>query len=447
MHLAVAVPHYTWTDLANSLQPNGRAADGVLGSVNGDRSTPVGIEKFSYVNVLYLSTASPPIYYEPPTNCPTPSASTTCDPSANLHNWFVRISAGEPYPTSDPVLQQAFTEIRDWKSAYYLDTLIAQDKAGTSDGYEVPILVEQGWTDDLFPEVEAVSMINKLKSADANWPVNIALSDIGHPRGQNKPNDWAWLNARGIDFINHYMLGSPFTVAANQQNLAQAQVSNCAASGGGPIYSAGSFSQIHTGQLSFSSTTHLSTTAPQPVDLVNGLPTDPIVNYTQGGGKSTCVVIGAGQSLPGAQSWTFPVTSSFTLLGDPVLHLDTSIDGTDAEIDTRLWDVAPDGSRTLVSRGMYRWVTGDSTAFDTELLGNGWAFACGHSVQLEVTQNDALYLRPDNFPSSVNYKSMNMSLPTTGATQACPPGGVAAETSTSPGLPDTGAAPSRRLSA
>ena len=119
-------------------------------------------------------------------------------------------------------------------------------------------------------------------------------------------------------------------------------------------------------------------------------------------------------------SWTFPLCSGMTLLGSPVLHLAVTIAGTDAEVNSRLWDVAPDGSITLVSRGMYRW-TGSPGAVSITyaMLGSGWVFAAGHSLRLEVTQNDAPYLRIDNYASSIGYSSMRLVLPLTVAPAAC----------------------------
>jgi len=47
LHLAAAVPKYPWSDLVHSLQPNGRASDGVI-LPDGDRRQPFGIIKESW---------------------------------------------------------------------------------------------------------------------------------------------------------------------------------------------------------------------------------------------------------------------------------------------------------------------------------------------------------------------------------------------------------------
>jgi len=127
--------------------------------------------------------------------------------------------------------------------------------------------------------------------------------------------------------------------------------------------------------------------------------------------------------LPGAlpangamTSWSFPVCSTFTMLGEPELKLGVTIVGTDAELNSRLWDVAPDGGVTLVTRGVYRWTGSPGTAsVSYALLGSGWVFQAGHQVRIEVTQNDAPYMRLDNYASAVQYASINLVLPATSA--------------------------------
>jgi predicted acyl esterase len=111
--------------------------------------------------------------------------------------------------------------------------------------------------------------------------------------------------------------------------------------------------------------------------------------------------------------WDFAVTQPFTLLGEPVVHLQAVVGGIDAEINPLLWDLAPDGSATLVTRGAYRFsgAPGDAT-IDVPLQGNGWDFLAGHTIRLEVTQNDAPYLRPDNVVSGILYRSVTLTLPT-----------------------------------
>jgi predicted acyl esterase len=112
-------------------------------------------------------------------------------------------------------------------------------------------------------------------------------------------------------------------------------------------------------------------------------------------------------------TWTVPVDRAFTLLGMPRLSFGFATTAPDLELNSRLWDIAPDGTETLVTRGAYRAVSpqplGDHA--DYELFGNAWRFAPGHRLRLEITQSDATYLRPDNFPSSATVDGVRLVLP------------------------------------
>jgi acetyl esterase/lipase len=388
MHLVAAVPKYPWSDLVESLVPNGRASDGVT-LPDGNRLSPVGIEKQSYVTYLFGSGSLPTGYY-----CPQPCA----DPSANLTAWFAGVNAGEPYLPADPVLAQALTQLSTWKSAYYQDALIDRSRD------LVPIFDLQGWTDNLFPEVEGVSLINKLRAH--GWPVKVALADIGHPLAQNPSSVWSRLNTLATGFLDHYLMGG-----AAPALDASAQVTTCDGTNGN-IYQQADWAGLAPYRVAFSSTnpTPLAT-AYQPADPL-GPSTDPIGVAAIHGGHGACVIVPAGPPWP-TSHWDFSVTSPVTLLGEPAIHLSVVVAGVDAEIDTRLWDVGTDGSATLVTRGAYRYNgIGGPTTIDATLEGNAWDFQPGHSIRLDVTQADAPYLRPDNLPSGVVYSSVTLTLPT-----------------------------------
>jgi acetyl esterase/lipase len=386
MHLVAAVPKYPWSDLVDALMPNGRASDGVI-LPDGNRRSPVGVEKQSYVSYLFFSGNTPNGYY-----CPAPCA----DPSANLTPWFARINAGEPYLAADPLLEQALSQLTTWKSAYYQDALI--DRRSDL----VPIFDLQGWTDNLFPEVEGVSLVNKLRAQ--GWPVKVAVADAGHPLAQNPANVWSRLNAEASAFLDHYLLG-----AAAPALDASAQVTTCDGTDG-TIYREPDWTGLAPYQVSFSSASPRVTSSAAADPL--GPLTDPIGVAATHGGHGACVVLSAGS--PSSNShWDFPVTSPFTLLGEPAVHLAVAVAEVDAEIDTRLWDIGTDGSATLVTRGAFRFTSNTgSTTIDATLQGNGWDFQPGHSIRLDVTQADAPYLRPDTLPSGVVYDSVTLTLPT-----------------------------------
>jgi uncharacterized protein len=192
----------------------------------------------------------------------------------------------------------------------------------------------------------------------------------------------------------------------------QEQVTRCDSSAG-PVFGGSSLGSLATARANFASAATGHATASAPGDAAAGGATDPIAFYARNGQKGGCITLPAALPASGAMtSWTFPVCGTFTMLGSPALHVSASIVGTDAEVNSRLWDVAPDGSVTLVSRGEYRW-TGSPGAVSITyaMLGNGWVFNAGHSLRLEVTQNDAPYMRIDNYQSAIAYTSAGLTLP------------------------------------
>jgi hypothetical protein len=391
MKIAAAVPRYTWTDLIHSLQPNGRSSDGVT-VANGDHLNPLGIQKKSYNDYLYASGSQTARY-----------APAGADPTADLTTWYAQISAGET-PAAGTYAPGIVHQIAGYKSAYYQDSLITAD-LGKS---ETPVFAIQGWTDALFPEAEAASMVQKLRTLDPNWPVFLYTSDLGHPPANNgKSSEWSVINQASNDFLDLHVKRSG---GADPASTYQLQVTRCDLIAG-QVYPGNDLSSISPGRVTFNSIElgHVTTSAPG--DAAAGAATDPIAFYAGNGGKGGCIKLNPALPDTGAStSWTFLVAADFTLLGEPGLQLTATVAGIDAEINSRLWDIAPDGTATLVTRGAFRWNSGNSINY--ALQGNGWVFQTGHQIRIQVTQNDAPYLRLDNYASAINYSFMQLTLPT-----------------------------------
>lgn len=386
IHLAVAIPKYPWSDLAHALMPNGRAADGVI-LADGNRLDPIGIMKQSYVSGLFALGATS-AQYAPP----------GVDPTADLVTQYAAIQAGEPYSSANPVLANSLHQVTTWKSPFYQDALLKADVARRD---EVPVLDVQGWTDALFPEVEGIAMVNKVRAADRRWPLAVWIADVGHSIAQNKASDWGPINTLANAFLDHYLAG----IGPNPTGAFRTRLTTCDASVG-PVFTASAWPNVAKRRLVLTSAS-VQTTTSAPTDQPAGVATDPIA---QGAG---CIMRAAGDpDLPGAAAWTFPVARDAVLLGEPIVTTPATLTGAEGEVDGRLWDVAPDGSRTLVTRGGYRVAAGGPTTIRLALDGNGWRFARGHTIRLELTQNDAPYLRIENLPSTISYAGVRLDLPT-----------------------------------
>jgi fermentation-respiration switch protein FrsA (DUF1100 family) len=393
MTIAAAVPRYGWTDLIDALQPNGRSSDGLI-ATNGDRTNPFGIEKKSYVDYLYASGTQTARY-----------APAGVDPTADLTTWYTQISAGES-PAQSTYAPAIINQLAGYKSAYYQNDMIRAHVGGL----ETPIFAIQGWTDALFPEVQGASMVQKLREADPNWPVYLYVSDLGHPPANNgKISEWSVINAAATSFLDQHVSGSG---GGDPASIYQFQVVTCGSTAG-QVYASDVLANATPGRRTFQSSEIGHVTTSTPGDLAAGTETDPIAFYVKNGGQGGCIQLKPAPPDTGAStSWSFRVTADFTLLGEPVLQLSTTTAGLDAEVNSRLWDIAPDGSATLVTRGAFRWTPG-TAEIKYALQGSGWVFQTGHHVRIQVTQNDMPYLRLHNYPSVIKYGSMTFTMPTT----------------------------------
>ncbi len=417
LHIAAAAPTIPWSDLISSLIPNGHGLDYTIAGPT-DNFTPAGIEKQSYVSGLYAatqvdtSTGQVDGYIAPP----------GADPDADLTTWFNTISAGEPYD-GNPLITPIIDSFRNYRGSFYV--LDGTSAGGADRTQPAPLLISNGFTDDLFPVDEALRYYNLERSRFPHDPISLVFMDYGHSRGQNKPADVAYLNTKINAWFDHYVKGAGLN--PGQSVTALTQTCPSGAPSGGP-YSASSWRALHRGTLQFSSP------APQTILSSAGDPTigktvDPIA----GGGACATV---ASQDQTGVATYRLPAAAGtgYTLLGAPTITADLSITGTFPELALRLWDVDPSaGTQTLVARGDYR-PSGNGRAI-FQLHPGAWRFASGHVPKLELLGQDAPYLRISNGSFTIGISNLVLDLPThdtsgngisTGVNLPLPPGAVPA---------------------
>ena len=126
------------------------------------------------------------------------------------------------------------------------------------------------------------------------------------------------------------------------------------------------------------------------------------------GGGDACAEVPA-ETAPGTAVVEGPVSRGFTLLGLPTVAAQIDTTGRFGQLDSRLWDVAPDGQQTLVSRGVYRLEDGQDGQVRFQLHGNGYCFADGHVPKLELLGSDAPYARPSNGAFAVDVSDVRLS--------------------------------------
>jgi predicted acyl esterase len=374
MEIKAAFPRWPWSDLVDALEPNGRFLDSEI-APSGQSREPIGVEIQSYVSGLY-ATGQAEGYIAPP----------GLDPEAELTGWYTLINAGEPYVLeAEAIAKQLY--------AYH------QGYGTPLSGKTAPMLLESGWTDDLFPPEQSLRVYNQVR-ADKGY-VALMFGDLGHSPGANKENTDHAFNEEGAEFFAAKLqhAGKP---PVSGSVTAYTQTCPTAAPGGGP-YTAKTWPKLHPHTVTFGSS------AAQTFTSVGGNPViaaeyDPIVN------EDACKEVKA-ETEPDTATYT--VTSpGFTMMGLASVTANVKTTGLFGEISSRLWDVLPSGEQRLISRGIYRLTEDQTGTITFQLHGNGYEFAKGDTVKLELLGRDAPYYRASNGVFDIEVSDLTVSLPT-----------------------------------
>jgi predicted acyl esterase len=374
VRLAAAVPQFTWTDLLFSLAPNGR---------DEATPTPFGVPKISLLNGFL--------------------ASINTKMTEDVRRWLARVNQGEPYD-GDPIVEEAKRALTVDRSAYYQDGFFAALQRKSRRQRAIPILAAQGWTDPIFPAIEAVRMYRRLRFARPGYPIQLYFGDFEHLTAQVKIPDLRYYHRLANTLLDRYLLGRRRRPAFDVRSAPTL----CDPNRFGPVVRALTWRSLQPDRLRFelTGTRMTSSSAMDP----RGPMTDHVVIGLQ---RRGCITTDLPDSA-GVATWHWDVERDFTLIGMPRIELSFSTIGDDVQLNSRLWDVAPDGVQTLVTRGAYRLVappmnTPQQLAYD--LFGNHWLFQKGHRVMLEVTGDDSTFFRSDNFPSTTTIDHVALTLP------------------------------------
>jgi predicted acyl esterase len=372
MAIAAAYPRWPWSDLVDSLEPNGRFLDTEIAPEKQSRE-PYGVQIQSYVAGLYaLGNVSG--YYAPEGK----------DPEADLTKWYAVTSAGEPVNPED---EDIGNKIYTYHQGYGMPL---------NGGKPAPLLIQNGWTDALFPPEQALRVYNQVRSLKGS--VALQFGDLGHSDGSNKVNTDQAFQEAGDRFFAKKLKGeglAPKGVTAYTQTCPQS------APGGGP-YAATTWAKLHKHAVSFgSSEAQTFTSAGGNASIAAEF--DPIVN------SNACKSVTA-ETESDTANYTM-VSTGFTLMGLPTVTATIKTIGLYGEIAARLWDIS-EGKQTLISRGVYRLTENQTGTITFQLHGNGYEFPAGHTVELQLLGRDAPYYRASNFAFTVEASKVTVSLPT-----------------------------------
>jgi predicted acyl esterase len=397
LSIAAAAPVIPWTDLIYAIAPNGRNVTYAEAPKEQD-ANPVGVFKETFANGIFVAAqfaAGPgqpvgePFVQGRPMGYLAPPGS---DPGADVAGWVARADQGEPY--DDDSARQVVDQLEHFHAPYWIDPSAPP----------APLFVASGFTDDLFPVDEALRFANRTRRLHPRTPVAMMFGDFGHQRASNKKAE----RARLIRLIHAWMdrhLRGRRSAPVPRGVIASTQTCPRDAPSQGP-FRAPSFARLARGEVRFA-TKKAGTISSDAGDPQVGAAIDPVA-----GGGDACATASAADQDGTATYRLARVKRPYTLLGAPTIVARLQVAGDNAQVDGRLWDVAPDGAtETLVARGEYR-PRGASKGEVWQLHANGWKFKRGHVPKLELLGSSPPSSRPSNGSFQITVKRLQLRLPT-----------------------------------
>ena len=441
MKLAAAAPRYGWTDLVDSLVPTGRHSQSPshLSAFDGsDSISPVGTPKRTVLAALYgLGKTGIP-----------PGTSHTTFPQS-IDEAYACLNSTDPFesnPLCDSTINGLLPEFISDRSAYYQNDFFA--KVASDPSYRIPIFNAGTLTDPLFPAVESLRMTNRLQSIVPGYPIQQYFGDYQH-FVQNKAKEWG--DVCGLDhhvctsadytagdvngtpaslvhtgattrlnrFVDYYAKppggGNPSKPAFNVSASLQICPQNAGlkpADEPGDTFTASSFGALapNTLRLDMGGT---QTTTNVAIPNLHAKNSDPLYNLEANGGKCPVETTPAG---PGVATYdSLPLPAQATMIGATKATIRFSATSSlgSVQLNARLYDVFPDGTAVMVDRGPRRLTEADIVGHQVsyELHGNGWRFAPGHRIRIELAQDDDPYMKSSSVFSTIDVSNVTLEIP------------------------------------
>ena len=392
VRIRTVVPIAPWTDLLYSLIPNGLERRSV--------DTPGGL-KLSYVNGLYGSGVR----------------RNPARPYPNYPEYFVGwhawINAAEPTST-DPIYRSIVDGLAGYRSIWWQQSFWSSAAAART-----PIFQVQGLTDDLFPLPEAKRMLLALQAIDPTYPIATYLGDLGHPRASNKPGEVDYVLGLLTEWLAYYLKGE----GAQPAHVIRAAITRPRDEPFDPanVVTVQSYDQLssnmHTNEFQ-----HTAVLINPLADPMAGFVWDPFVmeashELTPLPQPPDAPVVS--QSLGVYEVPVAELTDGTNLMiaGQPLVYLRARSGAPRVQLNVRLFDVAPDGSKQLITRGTYTLQNDRSAlplgpaAVMIATYGNLWELPTAHRLRLEITNLDSPYITPSRVPSVTVISRVRLEIP------------------------------------
>jgi len=370
-----ARPTLAGHDVVAALLPNGRFLDFLPARV--ESLAPLGVPNRAFVSGLLSAAHAQQAFLAPP----------GADGTADLERWSERVLAGEPLGADASAIANELTIFHS---------------ASRLTGIPAPLLIQNGWSDDLFPISEGLRVYDSVRRRSPFASISLQFGDTGNPRGGAHPNQEASFNDQAAVFFDYWLRrrGRP---PAPGSVVAWTQACPRDVSGGRRLYGR-SWALLRPGAV------RLGSAGAQTVTRDGGNPQTAQALSPSFGGSDACRPTLA-EVAPGTAIAQAP-TRGFTLLGRPTVRATIATTGPFGQLDSRLWDVAPNGVQQLITRGAYRLTPNQRGTVLFQLNGGAWTFAPGHTVKLELVGNEEPYLRASNGAFSVTVSNLVLELPT-----------------------------------
>jgi len=400
-------PGRTWNTLQYALDPNNWV---VPGDPTGFTHTLAkqGVFKKNWTSLFFASGAANPVGGLPPTGkeygrCPQDKATPAEAPGQVCTGYRLELC-------------QTFARLSATGDATDADRALIADSAGATAIHRlrVPTLLVQGQSDTIFNLNEAVATYTALRRQGT--PVQMIWNAGGHGGYSSPPGecemydgstdrtnqatlDDCYLTVRTLAFFDRWLRGKPDRSPGFSWYRDWVPYRGKGATtqyGDAPAFP---LPGTRTFVLSGSSLITRGRAVPEPTTIVNppgGVPSafTELSNFTGPGGSPNASGM-APYEVPGqhADFTSEPFTTDVESVGVPSARLILSHTApTDLVLFGKVYDVAPDGSATLIHRliSPFRIPTAAlAKPVDVKLLGFAHRFAKGHRVRLTLATTDA----------------------------------------------------------
>jgi ABC-2 type transport system ATP-binding protein len=384
------IPTATWSDIYQALLPN-------------------NVELLAYTNGFYATGL------DPVAKAQNGQLSTTNNYSQNMHRWVAEANSGV-----------GLDDLRTGAAA--------RSVASHYDQVKIPVFLIQGLNDGLFSANQAIDAYQALRTRHVK--ARLYLGGIGHPPsdGSLDSPEAKHVEVEVLAWFDRYLKGIHNGIDKQPPiEFSRADYFHNKWDGTTRSASRFPFGKPQTFQICTSGPSGgalQSATCPSaiPAVAVNnyagaGWDEEPVTsNYAEdvksGFAQATGTAFPDTRSAPPTLVYdSAPLAKPFDMAGVPALKLQlASTSG--YQLDPKLYDVSPDGSAKLLTRGAWSEPLGASAlphavSFDANGLSN--LIPAGHRLRLQLQAADAPYLRPNTNPFAVAVMAGSaIDLPTAG---------------------------------